>query len=67
MEKCYLLDLERSIKTGMTTYWKPNKHGYTVDVETAGLYSSKEARNIADSDIDNRTVVIDSEVIDNIL
>lgn len=66
-EKCVLLDLERSIKSGYVYYWKPNKIGYTNSINEAGLYDEEEANKIAAEDFDKRTVVINQSVIDNIL
>jgi len=67
IKKFILLDLERTISTGYTTYWKPNQVGYTRDLVEAGLYIESEANEIVESDFDKRTVAISEYVIDNIL
>lgn len=67
MSKNVLLDLERTIATGLTTYWKPNKMGYTRELKEAGLYDDDVAKEIVQSDYDKRTVAINKQVIDNIL
>ena len=66
-EKCVLVDLERSVKSGYITYWKPNKMGYTRNINEAGIYDNEQGKKIAAEDFDNRTVVINQSVIDNIL
>lgn len=63
----YLLDLERSIKTGMMVYWGPNKMGYTGSLYEAGKYSDQDAKHIVDDDLDNRTVIINEKVVKNIM
>ena len=47
--KFILLDLERTLGNGIPTYWKSNKRGYTFNIHEAGLYSEKEAEEIAKS------------------
>lgn len=41
--KFYLVDLERTAKTGVTIYWKPNSRGYTGYREFAGKYDLETA------------------------
>lgn len=67
MDKCVLLDLERTIISGLTHYWKPNRNGYTTLLNQAGRYSKEEGEKIAEEDVDKRTIVIPQSVIDNIL
>jgi len=62
----YLMDLERSIYSGMVTYWKANQNGYTTNLQRAGLYSPEAAKEIAEKDFDKSTVVIDEEVVKKI-
>ncbi|WP_455920485.1 hypothetical protein [Priestia megaterium] len=62
----YLMDLERSIYSGMVTYWKANQNGYTTNLQRAGLYSSEVAKEIAEKDFDKRTVIIDEEIVKRI-
>lgn len=66
-EKRILVDLERSIKSGYVTYWKPFKRGYTTNLKEAGRYQEDEANRIAAEDFDHRTIAINQSVIDNIL
>lgn len=66
-KKCILMDLERSIRSGYVYYWKPNRMGYTSNLEEAGRYQEEEAKQIAESDFDKRTVVINQSIIDNII
>lgn len=67
IEKYYLLDLERTIKSGVAHYWRANKQGYTSNLSEAGLYSKEIAFKIEKEDIDKRTVVISKSIVDNIL
>lgn len=62
-----LIDLERSIKTGIMHYWKSNKRGYTNSVSEAGSYSVIDARNLIIGDLDKRTVAIPKAEVDKIL
>ncbi|MGC9935260.1 hypothetical protein [Priestia aryabhattai] len=62
----YLMDLERSIYSGMVTYWKENQRGYTTNLQRAGLYSPEEANDIVEKNVDKRTVIIDEEVVLNV-
>lgn len=59
MEKaCYLIDLERSVASGVVHYWKANKMGYTTNLKEAGSYDEEVAANIVDSDFNRLTVKI---------
>ena len=62
----YLVDLERSIRTGVVHYWKANKMGYTRDLDEAGLYEHKEAVNTVSADIQGLTVMVSSEQVKKI-
>jgi hypothetical protein len=66
VKMCVLLDLERTIISGKAHYWKPNKMGYTTDIAAAGRYPESLANQIANDDIENKTVVIPQSLIDNI-
>jgi hypothetical protein len=63
----YLLDLERSIVSGKTWYWKRNRHGYTQLLSQAGLFDEDEARNLVTSDVNKRTIMIAEETVEDIL
>ena len=41
--------------------------GYTRNLNEAGIYDNEQGKKIAAEDFDNRTVVINQSVIDNIL
>jgi hypothetical protein len=62
-----LIDLERTIGTGRTHYWKRNKHGYTTEPREAGRFSRTEAVVIVDDDFDQRTTVVSEDVVNKIL
>ncbi|MGG1571560.1 hypothetical protein [Fictibacillus sp. NRS-1165] len=62
-----LIDLERSILNGITTYWKGNRHGYTNRIDEAGIFSDQEADKEVSSDFDKRTVAVDQKVVDRLL
>lgn len=63
----YLLDLERTITTGKAFYWKQNKHGYTQDLNEAGLFSGSEANRIKINDCDKFTIAIHRSIVDKLL
>jgi len=63
----YLLDLERTIASGRTWFWKRNRYGYTQFLSQAGLFEEEEVRNIVTSDFDNRTIMIHAETVEKIL
>lgn len=63
----YLIDLERSVGSGVIHYWKPFKQGYTTSLEDAGQYSGSVAKEIEKGDLDKFTVAVSKVVIDNIL
>ncbi|MGM9929264.1 MAG: hypothetical protein ACI35P_15075 [Bacillus sp. (in: firmicutes)] len=59
MEDTYvLLDLERTIGSGIAHYWKQNRHGYTQDIHEAGKFSKETAEEIVNSDFDKLTVAV---------
>lgn len=59
----FLIDLERTIGIGIVHYWRRNKHGYTTFLEEAGLFEENAAKEIVESDIDKRTVMVSEEVV----
>lgn len=61
------MDLERTIGSGRTYYWKAHKRGYTTDLNEAGLYSEITANEIVESDFDNRTIMISEKVVEKIV
>lgn len=63
----YLMDLERTISSGRTWFWKANKRGYTQFLSQAGLFEEEEARNLVTSDRDKRTIMIHMETVEKIL
>jgi hypothetical protein len=65
--KYFLMDLERTLLSGVPSYWKSNKRGYTYNIHEAGLYDEKQAEKIAEEDFDKRTVKINSKTVENIL
>jgi hypothetical protein len=62
-----LIDLERTMGSGRTHYWKRSKHGYTTDLREAGAFSDREAADIVTSDRDNMTVMVGESVVKKIL
>lgn len=54
----YLLDLERTLLSGAPCYWKQNKHGYTYNIEFAGLFNEELADEIIKNDLDKKTVKV---------
>jgi ADP-glucose pyrophosphorylase len=65
--KFYLLDLERTIRTGKSWYWKANRHGYTQYISQAGRFTEDDAQKIADADYTNMTIIIPEEKVDRIM
>lgn len=63
----YLLDIERTVRTGCTFYWLGNKHGYTRRVDEAGEFSLEEATEIIGSDYDEKTIMISVKIVDKLL
>lgn len=63
----YLLDLERTIAFGKPYYWKGNRHGYTDQIEHAGLFAASFAIKLVKQDMDQRTVMISEKTIARIL
>lgn len=63
----YLIDLERSIKSGRVFYWKPANRGYTPSLEEAGVYSEEESQKQIDKDFNKRTVRTSTETVKDIL
>ena len=62
-----LMDLERTLGSGVPAYWKSNKRGYSYNIHEAGLYSEEEAKKMVKEDIDKRTVQISLKTVEDIL
>lgn len=67
MGQFYLIDLERSIKYGLTTYWKPGKNGYTNYLSEAGLYTKASTDAIIKDDFDKMTIAISEKMVNNMM
>jgi hypothetical protein len=65
--KYILMDLERTLSSGVPAFWKSNKRGYSYNIHEAGLYTEKEAEKIVKEDFDKRTVKIELSTVENIL
>lgn len=63
----FLIDLERSIGSGIMTYWKSNSRGYTRDINEGGLYVEEVAKKLVESDFDKRTVMVHEDVVKKIV
>jgi hypothetical protein len=63
----FLLDLERTLLSGVPYFWKSNKRGYTYKIQEAGVYEELEALMIAEWDIDKRTVLVNCKTAKEIL
>jgi hypothetical protein len=60
----YLLDLERTLGLGKPYYWKRTLHGYTDNIQFAGMFSKHEAEIIVQKDLDKRTVMVHHKVVE---
>lgn len=63
----YLIDLERTIGSGLVHYWKANRHGYTRDIQEAGLFDEPVAARLVEGDFDKRTVMVSEETVKGII
>lgn len=66
-ERYFLMDLERTIMSGVPCFWKITKHGYTYQLEYAGLFPKDYAEEIVKQDRDKKTVMISFDLIQKIL
>jgi hypothetical protein len=66
-QKYFLLDLERTIISGVPAYWKGNKHGYTYDIQHAGIFDEINANMIVKSDQDQSTVKVPLNLVFKLL
>jgi hypothetical protein len=67
MTHFYLLDLERTLTSGVPCFWKGNRHGYTYNIQHAGIFPEEIATEIAKHDLDKRTVPISVQTVFEIL
>jgi hypothetical protein len=67
MADYFLLDLERTIQSGVPAYWKGNKHGYTYNIQFAGIFSEEIANEIVRHDLDNATVKVPVRLVIEVL
>ena len=65
--KYVLIDLERTIGSGLVYYWKQNRHGYTRDLYDAGLFDEIQSSEIIENDFDNRTIRVSEKVVNKIM
>lgn len=63
----YLMDLERTIANRIPYYWKGNRHGYTPNIELAGLFAQEFAEKIVKQDFDSLTILIRQDSVFKIL
>ena len=67
MADYFLLDLERTIQSGVPAYWKGNKHGYTYNIQFAGIFSEEIANEIVRHDLDKATVKVPVRLVIEVL
>lgn len=63
----YLMDLERTLTSGVPCYWKGNRHGYTYSLQHAGIFPEELAAEIVKHDLNKRTVQISLQTVFEIL
>ena len=63
----YLIDVERTNLTKKTHFWAEFEWGYTTDIKKAGLYTEEQARLFVEDDINNYTVMMKKETVDEII
>jgi hypothetical protein len=63
LERYLLMDLERTLISGVPCYWKSNRYGYTYEIEHAGIFSKDLAEEIAKNDYDQKTVLVPYKLI----
>ena len=57
-DKYFMVDLQRTNLTGIFTFWKSNKRGYTIAINEAGIYSEEESLAMINDDVNGDTVRI---------
>jgi hypothetical protein len=60
----FLMDLERTLVSNVPCFWLGNKHGYTYRITEAGLFPKHLAKEIVKNDLDNKTVMISSRLVE---
>jgi len=60
------MDLERTLISGTPCFWKGNKHGYTYEVDHAGVFTEDIALETVRNDLDKRTVLVPLRLIKRI-
>jgi hypothetical protein len=63
LEQYLLMDLERTIVSGVPCYWKGNRYGYTYEIDHAGVFSKALAKEIAQHDLDQKTVLVPYKLV----
>lgn len=63
LEDFLLMDLERTLTSGVPCFWKANRFGYTYVIDHAGKFSKELAKEIAENDLDQKTVLVPYKLI----
>jgi hypothetical protein len=63
----FLMDLERTLTSGVPCYWKANRYGYTYNIEHAGIFPKAVAEEIVKNDLNKRTILISLRTVFDIL
>ena len=63
MERYFLLDLERTLASGIPCYWKGNRYGYTYEIDYAGIFPKDLAEEIVKNDLDQKTVLVPYKIV----
>lgn len=66
-EQAILIDLERTLGTGLVHFWKRTEFGYTTKPGEAGRFHKDRAASIVQQDRDNNTVMVPAEQFQDIL
>jgi hypothetical protein len=60
-KKYVLVEIETRSWEGGFLFWKPERAGYTSNLDAAGLYDEKEAMSLTKNNTSTKTVAIDFE------
>jgi hypothetical protein len=63
----FIMDLERTLISGVPCFWKGNRYGYTYNLQHAGVFPKEKAEEIANNDRNQRTVIISLQTVFEIL